>query len=604
VEETLEIIEIPDNIFFGVIIDEDGDDLPIDHLEDGSAEPRSVESAYQAEKAPFLHTGMKDTYLLIPEMTSDRDQGFNANTTGTVPLLQTGLEIDEVLDPVQGQSILSSSTGDGPQPQPSTKPKKGKQPVVVPADAVAMNTRSRKQAYSAALATVEALGPFHAAFSVGLERPDQEKPQIPKLHRDDLPVEPRYWRQMLRHRFSQEFQVAAQKEFSELEKRGTFSWVEKADQPRIPLTWVFKYKFDIDGYLEKFKARLCVRGDLQSTDQDTYAATLAAKTFRALMAISAAFDLEIWQYDAVSAFINSEIDEELYSECPDGFSRPGYCWKLNKALYELKQAPVLWYRNLTTALEDLGLQPVPGVNCLFANDWLILFFYVDDIVAICQKENLDRMRFFEKSLMERFEMRVLGKLKWFLGIRITRDRVNRKIWLCQDSYISKMVAKFHLEEMKCPKTPLADLPRTNENSENSDQPDPQRVYAFQQRVGSLNFAAVIFRPDIAFATAKLAQFLKNPDPDHLVAANRVIAYLNDTKNFVIEFSGKSSEIFLCASDAAFADDELTRKSSDGYLFKLYGGPIDWRAAKQATVTTSSTEAELLALSRTAKEAIW
>jgi hypothetical protein len=192
VKETLEIIEISDNIFFEVIIDEDEDDLPIDHLEDGPAELRFVESAYQAEKALFLHTDMKDIYLLTPEMISDRDQGSNANTIDTVPLLQTGLEIDEVLDPVQGQSILSSSIEDGPQPQPSTKPKKGKQPVVVPADAVTMNTRSRKQTYSAALVTVEALGPFHAAFSVGLERPDQKKPQIPKLHRDDLPVEPRY----------------------------------------------------------------------------------------------------------------------------------------------------------------------------------------------------------------------------------------------------------------------------------------------------------------------------------------------------------------------------------------------------------------------------
>jgi hypothetical protein len=71
------------------------------------------------------------------------------------------------------------------------------------------------------------------------------------------------------------------------------------------------------------------------------------------------------------------------------------------------------------------------------------------------------------------------------------------------------------------------------------------------------------------------------------------------------YSGRAiSDIFLCSSDAAFADNESTRRSSDGYLFQLYRGAIDWRAAKQKTVTTSSTEAELLALSRTAKEAIW
>ena len=96
--------------------------------------------------------------------------------------------------------------------------------------------------------------------------------------------------------------------------------------------------------------------------QDTYAATLAARTFRALMAISAAFDLDIYQYDAVSAFINSPIDDEIFCECPEGFDKPGYCWKLRKALYGLKQAPILWYKLLTMALEELGLAPVPGFN--------------------------------------------------------------------------------------------------------------------------------------------------------------------------------------------------------------------------------------------------
>jgi hypothetical protein len=135
--------------------------------------------------------------------------------------------------------------------------------------------------------------------------------------------------------------------------------------------------------------------------------------------------------------------------------------------------------------------------------------------------------------------------------------------------------------------------------------DHQRAYAYQQRVGSLNFAAVISRPDVAYATSKLSQFLRNPTPGHIAAADRVIAYLYSTRTLAIEYAGRAmADIFLCSSDAAFADDESTRRSSDGYLFQLYGGAIDWRAAKQSTVTTSSTKAELLALSRTAKEAVW
>jgi hypothetical protein len=227
-------------------------------------------------------------------------------------------------------------------------------------------------------------------------------------------------------------------------------------------------------------------------------------------------------------------------------------------------------------------------------------------MTICLKENLNRMRFFEKSLMKRFEMRMLKKLKWFLRIRIIRDRVNRKIWLCQDSYISKMMTRFHLKEMKCSKISFANLFRINENSENLNQKksNSQRVYAFQQRVKSLNFAAVIFRSDIVFATAKLVQFLKNSNSNHLAIANRMIAYLNDIKNLIIEFSRNSSKIFLYASDVAFADDELIRKSSDDYLFKLYDDLIDWRTIKQITMTTFSIEAELLILSRIAKKTIW
>jgi hypothetical protein len=136
------------------------------------------------------------------------------------------------------------------------------------------------------------------------------------------------------------------------------------------------------------------------------------------------------------------------------------------------------------------------------------------------------------------------------------------------------MTKFHLKEMKCFKTSFANLFRINENSENSDQSNSQRVYVFQQRVKSLNFAAIIFRSDIVFATAKLAQFLKNSNSNHLAIANRMIAYLNDIKNLIIEFSRNFTEIFLCASDVAFADDELIRQSSNDYLFKLYDDSID------------------------------
>jgi len=135
----------------------------------------------------------------------------------------------------------------------------------------------------------------------------------------------------------------------------------------LPLLWVFTYKFDTDGYLTKFKARICVRGDLQYGHQDTYAATLAYRTFRALMALAAAFDLEIVQLDAINAFLNSTIDEEILVKYPEGFKQPGQVLRLLRALYGLRQSPRLWHKDLTEALQALGLGLVPDANCLLSN---------------------------------------------------------------------------------------------------------------------------------------------------------------------------------------------------------------------------------------------
>jgi FtsZ-binding cell division protein ZapB len=181
-----------------MIIEKDDEiDQMIDHLKDESIESRFVKSTYQAEKTFFLHTDMKNIYLLIFEMISDRNQRFNANTIDTMFLLQIDLKIDEILNFDQSQDVqeasnLSSSIENESQSQSSIKSKKNKQPMIVLADAMTMNIRSRKQTYSTALITIEILGSFHAAFSIDLKRSEQKKSNISKLHRDDLSVESRY----------------------------------------------------------------------------------------------------------------------------------------------------------------------------------------------------------------------------------------------------------------------------------------------------------------------------------------------------------------------------------------------------------------------------
>jgi hypothetical protein len=178
-----------------MIIEEDENDLSIDHLEDESIELRFVKSADQAEKTSFLHIVMKNIYLFTLEMISDRNQRkFNENTIDTMFFLQIDLKIDEVLDSIQNesQSKLNSSIEDESQSQSFIKSKRDKQSMIMSADAMIMNIRFRKQIYSTALITIETLESFHAAFSIDLKRSKQKKSNISKLHKDDLFVESRY----------------------------------------------------------------------------------------------------------------------------------------------------------------------------------------------------------------------------------------------------------------------------------------------------------------------------------------------------------------------------------------------------------------------------
>jgi hypothetical protein len=108
-----------------------------------------------------------------------------------------------------------------------------------------------------------------------------------------------------------------------------------------------------------------------------------------LMALVAAFNLEVIQLDAINAFVNAQLDEEIYIACPDGFKTPGYCYKLRRALYGLRKSPKLWFLELSTTLKELGLIPVPDEQCLYIhpNKPILVFFYVDDILIIGHLSN-------------------------------------------------------------------------------------------------------------------------------------------------------------------------------------------------------------------------
>ncbi|KAL1994660.1 hypothetical protein VTN49DRAFT_2130 [Thermomyces lanuginosus] len=362
--------------------------------------------------------------------------------------------------------------------------------------------------------------------------------------------------------------------------------------------WVYAYKFDKHGRLQKVKARLVIRGDQQArvTDKDTYAATLAGRSFRILMAIAARFNLELVQYDAVNAFVNAHLDEVVFMRMPPGYEEDNMILRLRRALYGRRRSPLLWQKELTKTLLEIGFERVPHEPCAFIRNGVILFFYVDDIVVAYRKEQRTVALRAIIELKKRYKLQGGDNLNWFLGIRVLRDRTRRRIWLSQASYIDKISGLADTRE------PVR-IPMGREELLPYDGcAELKDIRRYQQKVGSLMYVAVHTRPDIAFAVSRLARFMTNPGPEHHEAADRVLNYLAHTKSLGLEFGGDNH--LRVASDASFADNTLDRKSSQAFAMKLFGGMIGWRANKQDTVTTSTTEAELLALAQAAKESMF
>jgi hypothetical protein len=144
-----------------------------------------------------------------------------------------------------------------------------------------------------------------------------------------------------------------------------------------------------------------------------------------------------------------------------------------------------------------------------------MLFYVDDVQVLYYKDDELHAIKIIKEMKAAYELRDMGDVEWFLGIRVIRDRATRKIWLVHDTYIKKITKKFGLIDGRCPSTPLPGL----ELIKYDGQAPKRQVKEYQEKVGSVLYTTIMIRPDVAYAASLLSQFLTNPGPKHLTAVN-------------------------------------------------------------------------------------
>lgn len=407
--------------------------------------------------------------------------------------------------------------------------------------------------------------------------------------------------------------MAMREEYASLEENNT--WVLKdlpGDKRAIKCKWVFATKEDVDGRIIRYKARLVGKGftQVEGIDyQETYSPVIRYNSIRMMMAIAAKMDLRIGQMDAITAFLNGELQEEIFMEQPEHFNDGSgrYC-KLVKSIYGLKQSSRVWNQALNAALVDFGLKRSELDQCLYHmigdGKILIVAIYVDDILIFSNHEDLEKG--VKESLSSKFKMKDMGEISSILGIRVIRNREERTISLDQAAYINRILKRFNMQNCNAVSSPLEAGQRISKEmcANNDDEKQKMVDIPYRQAIGSLMFLAQITRPDISFPVNLMSRYCESPGMGHWGAVKRILRYIKGTSNYKIVYDGNKDDVLYGFSDADWAADLDERRSTTGYVFILCGAAISWGTRRQPTVALSSTEAEYMATVATIQEGMW
>lgn len=250
----------------------------------------------------------------------------------------------------------------------------------------------------------------------------------------------------------------------------------------------------------------------------------------------------------------------------------------------------------------MGFKPTDAEQCLYVNgsgaQATLIALYVDDMaIATRDSKELDRIKL---ALSSKYRIKDIGEVKHILGMKVTYSEEG--IHLSQGTYIEEMMQRFNMTDASSEKTPL---PPTAVNLAPCSTNDHEGIVKFPYRecIGSLTYAAVCTRPDIAMAVNLCARFVENPGTEHVHAAKHILRYLKDTSKMGVQFNYHNDMQLKAYVDADYAGDKEGRRSITGFIGFL-NGPVFWASKRQACVTLSSTESEYVAATSSCQEITW
>lgn len=374
--------------------------------------------------------------------------------------------------------------------------------------------------------------------------------------------------------------------------------------------WVYRIKEEPDGS-KRYKARLVVKGFQQKEGVDyteIFSPVVKMVTIRTVLGLVAQEDLHLQQMDVKTAFLHGDLDKEIYMKQPEGFEVKGkesLVCKLKRSLYGLKQAPRQWYKRFDSFIKGVGFLRCEADHCCYfkrlKESYLILLLYVDDMLIV--GADLHEIDSLKTKLSEEFAMKDLGEARQILGMRISRSKEGLK--LSQEEYVKKVLKRFNMDDAKPVNTPLANHFRLSK--EQSPKTEDEMIYMdkvpYASAIGSLMYAMICTRPDIAHAVGVVSRFMSNPGKEHWEAVKWIFRYLRGNSSLSLCFT-KSEKGLQGYVDANNGGDIDSTKSTTGYVYTFGGTAICWASKLQKIVSLSSCEAEYVAVTEATKEMMW
>lgn len=380
--------------------------------------------------------------------------------------------------------------------------------------------------------------------------------------------------------------------------------------------WVFKIKKNTDGSVDRYKGRLVAKGYAQKHGvdyTDTFAPTARFAALRTVIALAAIEDWELESVDISTAFLNGDIDTDVYMKIPEGVEIEGvqgseWVLKLLKGLYGIKQGPRIWSKKLNDELSKLGFTRLECDHSVFLFERddvkLIVPVHVDDLVIASKSKRA--IEVFKNELSKVFKIRDLGPTSVILNIKLERDRTKRTITLNQTHYIDSIISEYVSSEVfnGC------DVPLTGQLSVKDCPANPKEEalmakIPYREVVGKLLYLAIASRPDISLAVGILCRYLEKPGPKHWAAVKHLLRYIKSTRLLKLHYGPSEVDApFVTHCDADLGGNPDNSRSTAGYCISVGSGVVMWGSRLQRHTSLSSTESEYTTASATGCELMW